>query len=126
HVEKKKVALKSFKNNDMNNGEFIKELKQLHAINIPPNINQFYGITRESSQFITNRNRELIPELDKTIKERSQFYKNMHSDDLSKIFLRTTWFRMPSLPSPKASEDSLPKTSSAPSPHPSPKDSLTK
>ncbi|KAF0499948.1 kinase-like protein [Gigaspora margarita] len=45
-----KVALKSLKCNEINkevSKEFIKELKQLHAINFHPNINQFYGITRD-------------------------------------------------------------------------------
>ncbi|RIB25804.1 kinase-like domain-containing protein [Gigaspora rosea] len=43
-------ALKCFKNNDMNNEatkEFIKELKQLHALSSHPNINLFHGITRD-------------------------------------------------------------------------------
>ncbi|RIB25806.1 kinase-like domain-containing protein [Gigaspora rosea] len=46
----KKVALKSLKCDEVNqeaSKEFIKELKQFHAINFHPNINQFYGITRD-------------------------------------------------------------------------------
>ncbi|CAG8780276.1 30035_t:CDS:2 [Gigaspora margarita] len=44
-----KFALKRLKCDEANkevSNEFIKELKQLHAINFHPNINQFYGITR--------------------------------------------------------------------------------
>ncbi|KAF0499942.1 kinase-like protein [Gigaspora margarita] len=46
----KKVALKCLRCDEVNketSKEFIKELKQLHAINFHPNINQFYGITRD-------------------------------------------------------------------------------
>ncbi|CAG8469645.1 10572_t:CDS:2, partial [Dentiscutata heterogama] len=45
----KRYALKTFKNDDANKEvtkDFIKELKQLHAITFHPNINKFYGITR--------------------------------------------------------------------------------
>ncbi|CAG8811786.1 43425_t:CDS:2 [Gigaspora margarita] len=66
---------------------------------------------RETITFITNRNRELTPELDPKISNQSQFYKNMLNDDLSKIYLIPTWFRRSSNPSPKPSLDSLPKAS---------------
>ncbi|KAF0499953.1 kinase-like protein [Gigaspora margarita] len=81
---------------------------------------------KETITLITNRNRELTPELETTISKQSQIYKNMLNDDLSKIFLKPAWFKRSSNPSPKPSVDSLPKASSAPSPHSSPKNTRTK
>ncbi|CAG8855841.1 36092_t:CDS:1, partial [Gigaspora margarita] len=69
---------------------------------------------------------ELTPELETTISKQSQIYKNMLNDDLSKIFLKPAWFKRSSNPSPKPSVDSLPKASSASSPHSSPKNTRTK
>ncbi|CAG8800014.1 5579_t:CDS:1, partial [Cetraspora pellucida] len=70
---------------------------------------------KESTQFITNCNIVLIPELDETISKHSQFHKNMHNDDLSKNLLRATSVqksRKPSYSSLKTSGDSLTNTSS--------------
>ncbi|CAG8726946.1 18649_t:CDS:2, partial [Racocetra persica] len=157
----KKFALKSFINDETNKEatkEFIRELKYLHAISNHPNINQFYGITREgyreptipgtprgysdiykkcwssepkerptinkileklnlmskeeTMHLIINSNRELKPELDEKISERSQFYKNMHNDELSRNLLRAVSVQKPRRPSRSSakSSDSLTKS----------------
>ncbi|CAG8645460.1 12844_t:CDS:2, partial [Gigaspora rosea] len=112
-------ALKTFKSDEANKEvtkDFIKELKQLHTVTSHPNINRFYGITRETFRVIKNRNKDLIPALDITINEQPQFYKTMHNDDLSKALIRTTSILKPRRSSnsiSKASGDSITKTSSA-------------
>ncbi|CAG8656405.1 24928_t:CDS:2 [Gigaspora rosea] len=98
--EGKKIALKSLDSDEENkevSKEFIKELKQLLAINSLPNINKFHGITQE---YIINYNKQLIPELD----------NNVHNedDDLTKVLLKEASAlkqRRPSYSSSKTSFD---------------------
>ncbi|CAG8692631.1 27923_t:CDS:2 [Gigaspora margarita] len=135
----KRYALKTFKNDETNKEvtkDFIKEQvipgtptdyanlyrKCWNALpKERPTISKILEILNSISkrgnlQYITNRNKGLIPALDITINEQPQFYKTMHTDDLAKTLIRTTSIlkpRRPSNSSSKVSVDSLTKTSSA-------------